>query len=42
MLNHLRWPERLARAAAASAAAVAAPAAGELDVDRYDRWLRDA
>jgi tagatose 6-phosphate kinase len=40
MLKQLPWPARLARAAAASAAAVAAPAAGELDLERYDRWLR--
>ncbi|MCH0561984.1 1-phosphofructokinase family hexose kinase [Streptomyces sp. MUM 2J] len=39
LVEHLPWPDRLARAVALSAATVAAPAAGEFDRGTYDRLL---
>lgn len=39
LVEHLPWPERLARAAALSAATVAAPAAGEFDAELYEKLL---
>ncbi|MFI9832585.1 1-phosphofructokinase family hexose kinase [Streptomyces sp. NPDC051913] len=39
LVEHLPWPDRLARAAALSAATVAAPAAGEFDRGVYEELL---
>ncbi|MFC8347634.1 1-phosphofructokinase family hexose kinase [Streptomyces sp. NPDC057280] len=39
LVEHLPWPDRLARAVALSAATVAAPAAGEFDRKAYEELL---
>ncbi|MEV1020451.1 1-phosphofructokinase family hexose kinase [Streptomyces sp. NPDC050264] len=40
-VEHLPWPQRLARAVALSAATVVAPVAGEFDVPTYERLVRE-
>jgi tagatose 6-phosphate kinase len=39
LIEHLPWPERLARATALSAATVQAPVAGEFDRELYEELL---
>ncbi|GAA2293039.1 1-phosphofructokinase family hexose kinase [Streptomyces kunmingensis] len=40
-VEHLPWPQRLARAVALSAATVVAPVAGEFDAATYERLVRE-
>ncbi|WP_248843634.1 PfkB family carbohydrate kinase, partial [Streptomyces prasinus] len=40
LVEHLPWPDRLARAVALSAATVLAPTAGEFDRAAYEELLR--